>query len=484
MTFSEDGQQVRLMRGQLSDPLDGELVPACRQFILSHERIFNVPADLDEKSLVVVRNEVIEGVTHLSFGLEFNGTKVHQAIVDIHISSDRRICFVTGSFPTISEVKRGLAITSDAALEIARKEIGVKRSRGEESLDSLLVVHENVLIPAYMVVIPAADPLGDFSVLVHGLTGAILDVENQMKFMGRGSVYTIHPNKSPVTVEPLPNLIDGTLKGKFVEIQNEDFPPATSPTQEFIYPPDNTHFDEVNAYYHINRIHDYFATFGFKKLDRPLKVMVHNETNYDSAFYSPKYDIICFGDGNHCNDFAKEDSVIYHEYAHAVLQNIIVLKYKGESGALNEGQADYFACSLSNDHVLGEYVESKTSPNCIRTLENHAHYPETNSGNVHIACMIWGASLWDLRKSLGAEVTDKLVFNSHYYLKSADAYFFDGYQAILAADRNLNGGANSAVITRVFTDRGVAAGTVHGPDLNARDLAEIRNFLVAHKELN
>jgi Zn-dependent metalloprotease len=167
-----------------------------------------------------------------------------------------------------------------------------------------------------------------------------------------------------------------------------------------------------------------------------------------------------------------------------VLQNIIVLKYKGESGALNEGQADYFACSLTNDPVLGEYVESKTTPSFIRKLENNAHYPESNWGTVHIACMIWGGSLWDLRKALGAQVTDRLIFHSHSFLKSADATFFEGYQAILAADKNLTGGANAAAITKVFTDRGVAAGTVYGPDFNARDLARIRNFLVAHQEMN
>lgn len=486
--FSADGQALRSLRGELSEPLSGDPVESARTFILEHRNLFNVPSDMEAATLVAIRNDVVDGVRHLAFGLELNGRQLHQTMIDLHIGRDRRIHFVTGSFPTISDLRRGTEISVEAALKLAHKAIDFKRSRGEVSIDRVLTVRETVIVPAYFIRIPAAEPLGDFAILLDGLDGTVLDVENELKFFnrnpGRGSVYKIHPNLSPLTIEPLPHLLNDTLKGRFVDVLNEDAPPASSPTQEFIYAPEDTHFDEVNAYYHINRVHDFFSAMGYTKLDRPLKVMVHNETKYDSAFYSPKNDIICLGDGNRCNDFAKEDSIFYHEYAHAVLQQIIVLNYKDESGALNEGQADYFACSLSNDSKVGDYVESKTYPSCIRNIDNKTHYPESNYGGVHIACFVWGASLWDLRKALGPQAADRLIFKSHYYLKTADCKFYDGYQAILAADRDLNGSANAKLITRIFTDRGIAGEAVRRTTLDAGDLARIRAFLVAHHELN
>ncbi|MBF0407372.1 MAG: M36 family metallopeptidase [Candidatus Riflebacteria bacterium] len=487
VSFSDDGRSIRSIRGELSESFRGNLADAGRAYILNHKRLLGIPSDFTSESLVVVRNDEVDGVTHLSFGFEIEGLKIYQNQIDLHISRDGKIRFLTGSFPAFNETVNRSNISDKEALRIAQNAIGIKRNKDTGTVTKYFAVHNEKLVPALLVSVSALEPLGDYNVLINGNEGTVIDIENEMKFFnggtGKGSVYTIHPHKSSVTVEPLPHMIDGTLKGKYVEVLNEDFPAASSTDGTFIYDPEDTHFDEVNVYYHINRIHDFFSKYGFTKLDRPLKAMVHNETKYDSAFYSPKHDIICFGDGNRCNDFAKEDSVIYHEYAHAVLQHIIVLTYKRESGALNEGQADYFACSFTDDAKIGEYVESKTYSSCIRNIDNQTHYPEATYGDVHVMSLVWSASLWDIRKALGAEITDKLVFKSHYYLKSPDCKFFEGYQALLAADKDLFGGANKSLIRQIFIKRGIADESSNYNVLDMNKLSQIQKFYQVHSEI-
>lgn len=76
--------------------------------------------------------------------------------------------------------------------------------------------------------------------------------------------------------------------------------PPAAPDQNgnFMFAADNTHFDEVNAYYHVNKIHDYFKNLGFSALDKPLPVVVHYGDSFDNAFFSPEEGKLYFGDGN------------------------------------------------------------------------------------------------------------------------------------------------------------------------------------------
>src|SRR5262249_48679462 len=72
---------------------------------------------------------------------------------------------------------------------------------------------------------------------------------------------------------------------------------------------------------------------------------------------------------------------------------------------------------------------------------------------------IWAAALWDLRKSLGQNVTDRLVVNG---LKGTpcNPSMTDARDAILAADQATNTGANRAPIWTVFARHGLGFSAV------------------------
>ena len=94
---------------------------------------------------------------------------------------------------------------------------------------------------------------------------------------------------------------------------------------------------------------------------------------------------------------------------------------------------------------------------------------------------IWGAALWDVRKALGAEVADRVIHQSFYYLKAGSPKFIDGYNAIVTADQNLNQGANKEALAKVFIDRGIAKAPT-APTLDARQIRSLINFTAAHGE--
>ena len=63
-----------------------------------------------------------------------------------------------------------------------------------------------------------------------------------------------------------------------------------------------------------------------------------------------------YGHGYASNDYAKDGPVVYHEGMHSISTPIAGLRNHPEAGGLNEGQADCWAYSITNDKVLGNYI--------------------------------------------------------------------------------------------------------------------------------
>ena len=74
----------------------------------------------------------------------------------------------------------------------------------------------------------------------------------------------------------------------------------------------------------------------------PRVTVVVNPTSYGHGFYF--------------NDLALEGTVPYHEGMHAITSPIAGLEGEPEGGALNEGQADMWAFTITDNPSLGDYV--------------------------------------------------------------------------------------------------------------------------------
>ena len=490
VTFTNDGKRISSLLGNLTDPTEGDPSQLCRDFLLSHKDLFNLPDWKGTDWLAVVRDESVAGATHIGLQMNVDGLPVDGARIDLHVGGDRRIQFVTGSFPVVSPSHKPFTVNRECAISAATLAIGMEGSRKAPTAAKFLFPKAGELLPFWRVELAPEAPLGDFSVDVDATDGTVFRVGNMMtfvsgqslRFTGVGSIFRHHPLQSKPELAPLFNLATHTLSGNFVLVRNDDGPGAVSNDDRYDFPPENTHFDESNAYFHLDRVHDFFRGLGFTGMDRVARAWVHYGTNVDNAFFSPLEDRIRFGDGSRFNDFAKEEAVIYHEYSHAVLHRIVALEYAQEAGAINEGQADYFACSLSGDPKIGEWVGAKAGMPFLRNLENGLHYPEDCTNEVHDDGRIWGGALWDLRRVLGAGITDRLVHGSHFFLKPGEPWFRDAYQALLVADQNQHGGRNKAVIAEVFRKRGIVQSDRNGKTYSNRDLEGIKRFKAVHGE--
>ncbi|MFZ2956023.1 MAG: M36 family metallopeptidase [Candidatus Ozemobacteraceae bacterium] len=488
VSVTPDGNRLWSIQGDLSQPLTGDLVDASKKFILDHARLFNLPDVRNEKEneklLNVVRNEKSAGGHHISFQMMIGGYPVNDALIEIHLNEGRKICMAHGSLPAATTVTNSIRLSPAEAIERAKTLVGAA-SLYETPYSKLVLFplpQEGALALAYVVVIPSTQPLGSFQITLDAETGAEYDRTNLMVFEheGRGNVYKNHPLISPLTVEPMKHLASTTLTGLYCAMRNNKGPLSIKPDSVHLYDPNDMHFDEANVYYHINVVHDFFSSLGFTKLDRPVTTMVHYGDKLDNAVFDAGFGVLGFGDGDMYNSFAREESIVYHEYSHCVLNEIVKLSSAGEAGAMNEGQADYFGSSLSNDPVHGEYVAAKAGLPYIRTLNNSFHYPDDIVGGSHKDGRIWSGTLWDLRNVVGRDVADRLVHGSHYYVKAGRSTFMDGYNALLVADANLFSGKYKSAISGVMSHRGIRASSFRGAVLDTQDLRVMRAFRSIH----
>jgi hypothetical protein len=166
-----------------------------------------------------------------------------------------------------------------------------------------------------------------------------------------------------------------------------------------------------------------------------------------------------------------DGDVIIHEYTHGVSTRLVggaadVFGLFGvQSGAMGEGWGDWFAASLHEDPVLGEYVTGNATTGIRRyTLDNNPlTYGDLCQGprgcEVHDDGEIWSATLWDLRRQFrdkygneaGRQRVEQLVIDA---MKGAAANpsMLDMRDAILAADTKKE---NQDLIWRAFACRGM-----------------------------
>ncbi|MGM0600285.1 MAG: M36 family metallopeptidase [Candidatus Rifleibacteriota bacterium] len=486
LKVTKDGQRVSSVRGELSSPLSGDLLESAKSYILENHKVFNLPPNRDVDIMRPVKVEKGENASHIVFQMFLNGVAVNEAIVQLHLDSESVVTLANGSFPTVNEIDNQIVIGKYQAIGQAKQAIKADKFRAVPQAELQIVpVGEGKARMAYVTRLSVENPLGDWEIVIDADNGDVIRMNNEMQFAtGEGAVYVTNPLKCEVTTEPLYHLTTNTLTGKYAKIINEDTDESENAENVHIYDPENTHFDEVNMYNYITTIHDFYKNeLGYDGLDKPMRAVVHKGTNYDNAYFSPWQQSFAFGDGDKFNDLAKEASVAYHEYSHAILHSITYLAYSGESGAINEGQADYFACTYTEDEALGEYVCAKMDRPYLRILENDLHYPEDIEGEVHADGKIWGATLWDIRQALGREISDKLIFKSHFYLNGSRPEFIDGYNAIVTADKNLFDGKNIQAIDEVFAKRGIIAENYNGAVLTESDLNKTKKFFKLHNEL-
>ncbi len=266
-----------------------------------------------------------------------------------------------------------------------------------------------------------------------------------------------------------------TTQGSYIKVQPavSAYPAAYDPCAQFNYTPTDAHqaettaFDDVNLYYHLDRIlSDYFAShFFFYYNYGAYQAYTHvpdsdGSPDYGNGFFD--FDTREFYFGHGCftyknglppvPDPAKSNWIIDHESGHAVIyQNGIQGgNFPAETAAMHEGLADYFAASYNNSPSLGkcsmwygcDYQAARPLDSSPATFNyNNASLTWTYCDGLfrtrddpHVLGMVLSGAMWDIRTAFGASTVDSWVYNATrfvgYYPDFSDfvqeIYYFAG----------------------------------------------------------
>jgi extracellular elastinolytic metalloproteinase len=185
-------------------------------------------------------------------------------------------------------------------------------------------------------------------------------------------------------------------------------------------------------------------------------------------------------DLNDDRDGDLDSDVVFHEFGHGISNRLVGGPANTsclggtQAGAMGEGWSDYWAATMNNNGVIGEFVTNNLTNGIRRAAYTvpanpvHDSYADLGVGGfeVHRDGEVWAAALWDLRQTLGAAIADRLVLQGMKFTPCSPS-FLNARDGILMADQNLNGSANRCTIWTVFARHGMGVsaqgnnGTTH-----------------------
>ncbi|MFF0746240.1 M4 family metallopeptidase [Streptomyces sp. NPDC004111] len=257
---------------------------------------------------------------------------------------------------------------------------------------------------------------------------------------------------------------------------------VSSPTKKFGKAA--TESGAVDAHWAAGEVYDYFRQkHGRDSLDgrgmaiNSLVGVTEYGLPYVNAFWDGEK--MVYGGGNEEYKTLSADlDVVGHEMTHGVVQHTANLVYTGQSGALNEGIADYFGNAIDVDHaktpardagLIGENLCRTLKPRecAMRDLNDGRTTSKdflgvthgNDNGGVHLNSTIVSGALWDIREELGGKKADRIVYKAlTSYLTPLDG-FTAARRATVAAARELGvKGIQLRAVERAFTAHGIVPG--------------------------
>jgi len=198
----------------------------------------------------------------------------------------------------------------------------------------------------------------------------------------------------------------------------------------------------TNVRWHANVIHDYFVnTFGYYAMNYQMEEYV--DQGYFVNGGADGTDIYFGSDSGEY--WARSSDVIYHEYTHNVIYHIYgdwidpyPYDWYSQAFAMDEGLADYFACTKNNDDIQGESVGVN------RYLSNSYSWVSTlgpwRNGQVI------GGACWDVRSEVDSTIADNLTFRALQVTPHADNFQDFLYNMLIVNENNYSGAYTDEII--------------------------------------
>ncbi|MFD9948412.1 M4 family metallopeptidase [Nonomuraea sp. NPDC059023] len=271
---------------------------------------------------------------------------------------------------------------------------------------------------------------------------------------------------------------------------------AESPTP--VFGPGHTESGAADAHWGTGKVYEYYRGLGREGLDGKGGSMlsVVNVTFFGQPFENALWDgtkMVYGGGGPTYHSLAAGLDVVGHEMTHGVITNSANLAYFGQSGAMNEGLADYFGNAIEVDalgvpmshpdaSLVGDRLCKTLPPKecAIRDLDDGRSAAKDwigvgvslDGGGVHLNSTIFSGALWDIREKLGAKA-DKVVYKALTEYMTPIDDFADGRRAVESAARALGVSPHDRVtIALAFERHGIRRGWERGIRTDSRVLVD------------
>lgn len=469
VTWSEKtGLPLTVFSGT-TEPVAGTPEQAAQTFLAQNRSLFGMRGDLADLKLIEVDLSP-RGNRHVRFQQTYKGVSVYEATWQVHLRPDGRIDMANGHYYPDIEVSTQPAVSASSATQTAVADLGVQTALKEDPETELMIVR-NPETDAFALAwrIAISEKGLHWQYFIDAANGQVLEkLELVTSITGDGDVIleTTCTTPNPANRDLFRLFGNGYLEGTYANVYNEETSRAFSSVNSFQYATDNTHFEEVNVYYHIDTYrHNYLNTIGFAGenigSDQDLEAFVHDPVYLAAYIFSQE--AVRFGDPP---DFALQDEVVYHEFVHAAADAINgshrLDPNDNEEGAIGEGTSDYFAGSFTGDTQTGVCVLAEPRDKENPDIAHYNNLLRDNEGNViepmHNGGEFFSAVLWDLRNDGGISVqeADEIIFEAIRRLSGAPD-FMEYRDAMMAVDDDVNGGVNNNLIQDTFYFRGIGS---------------------------
>ena len=451
------------------------------------------------------------GGEHVIFQGHVAGIPVHQSQIVVTLDNWRNVTYVASTYrPDITLPNMQPSLAADVALSIAKKYLNAT-GKFLAKPDLQLRIFESKdrgIRLTYRICILTTEPRGDWEIFIDASNGDVIHVKNRMLFShttdGSGMVWDPDPlttaqnyygglyqdyhdadsevlNAQRITVILKDITYDQgyyKLEGPYVRLDDIEAPvdsfPSLSDSTGFIFTRSEQKFEHVMVYYNIDQAYRWISTIGFDipgllafRAD-PHGILDTSGVGGDISYYSPSGNFCVFGEGG--VDDAEDAAVIWHEYEHAIQENIPPsMDYFGETAAIQEGSSDYWAAShardvsqfgwqqvflwdagnTSGDDTIGTFWPGRRCDLDWRYPDDYIPAFE----NRHRNGQIWSSALIHIWSDLGREVTDRLFLQAHYIWGSSPG-FETAAHAFMEADRLLYNGSHMSNIIQWFIHYG------------------------------
>jgi uncharacterized protein (TIGR03437 family) len=469
---------IRTAVGIAPKPYSGGVRNAARQFFAENLELFGAQfADTDVVSEYRRPDSTVVRLQQILNGLPVLGSEV--AIV---VGPDNVVTEVYSRYAGVLRSADQWLVTEDRARTVALSAAKCLDCRVQVASKAFRPNGSDA-VPVWLVVVSTLRPAKDSEVLISAIDGSIVEINELQKGTPRGWVYPNNPVTSALTQVDLTSLTSPTnLTGTYAQVISYLFnlagllPPDVFGRQlaqadasgDYPYQPGDPRFSEVQLYYGVTTAAQKFKALGVPDAQQPLPSVV------DYADYSPLRGYV--GQNNaffapfHYNggpglffyltqrgfDVAWDCDVIWHEYTHYIVYRAVGYRQSQTFSALNEGFADYFAASFSNDPNVAEWaalIFGDRTP-ALRTVANDKRFPNSLVGEVHLDGTIWSGALWEMRQTIGADKADRIIINTIPLLNGGSEYY-DAAQAVINTSQLMYGSTVGSQVSAIMQRRGL-----------------------------